>query len=46
MGPTASGLHSVVGLTALGRSLADLGADVHIGPGVEAALAVISEAAR
>jgi pyridoxamine--pyruvate transaminase len=44
MGPTASGLHPVLGLTALGRSLADLGADVRIGAGVEAALAVISAA--
>jgi len=44
MGPTASGLYPVVGLMALGRSLADLGAQVHIGTGVEAALAVLSAA--
>jgi pyridoxamine--pyruvate transaminase len=46
MGPAASGLYPVVGLTALARSLADLGADVAIGPGVEAALAVISQTAQ
>jgi pyridoxamine--pyruvate transaminase len=39
MGPTANGLNPVVGLMALGRSLADLGASVNIGAGVEAALA-------
>jgi pyridoxamine---pyruvate transaminase len=44
MGPTANGLHPVVGLMALGRSLADLGAQVRIGAGVEAALAVLSAA--
>jgi len=42
MGPTASGLHPVVGLIALGRSLADLGVDVRIGDGVEAALDVLA----
>jgi pyridoxamine---pyruvate transaminase len=46
MGLTASGFHPVVGLTALGRSLADLGADVRIGDGVDAALAVLSELRR
>src|SRR5262249_27293743 len=39
MGPTANGLNPVVGLMALGRSLADLGASERIGAGVEAALA-------
>lgn len=39
MGPTANGLHPVVGLMALGRSLADLGVKIRIGAGVEAALA-------
>ena len=38
MGPTADGLKPIVGLMALGRSLADLGAAVRIGAGVEAAL--------
>ena len=46
MGLTASGMYPVVGLAALGRSLADLGAQVEIGTGVEAALEVLaSEAA-
>ena len=39
MGPTANGLNPVVGLMALGQSLADLGASVKVGAGVEAALA-------
>ncbi|PWU23267.1 MAG: aminotransferase [Candidatus Rokuibacteriota bacterium] len=45
MGPTASSLYPVVGLTALGRTLADLGAPTRIGEGVEAALEVLSEPA-
>jgi pyridoxamine---pyruvate transaminase len=44
MGPSANGLHPVVGLAALGRTLADLGADVRIGDGVEAALALLADA--
>jgi pyridoxamine--pyruvate transaminase len=43
MGPTASALHPIVGLAALGRSLADLGAEVRIGDGIEAALSVLAE---
>ena len=43
MGTSARGLHPVVGLAALGRTLADLGAQVEIGAGVEAALAEVSE---
>ena len=42
MGPTADGLKPIVGLMALGRSLADLGAGVHIGAGVEAALDLLA----
>ncbi|CAN5370048.1 alanine--glyoxylate aminotransferase family protein [soil metagenome] len=42
MGPTATGLHQIVGLSALGRLLADLGQPVTIGAGLEAALAVLS----
>lgn len=42
MGPTATGLYPVIGLTALGRALADLGQPVDIGAGVEAALDVLS----
>jgi len=45
MGPTASGLHPVVGLMALGRSLADLGVPVRVGAGVDAALAVLADEA-
>jgi pyridoxamine--pyruvate transaminase len=44
MGTSARGLHPVVGLAALGRTLADLGAHVEIGAGVEAALAEVSQA--
>ena len=43
MATSARGLHPVVGLAALGRTLADLGAHVEIGAGVEAALAEVSE---
>jgi pyridoxamine--pyruvate transaminase len=46
MGPTASGLNPVVGLMALGRSLADLGATVRVGAGVEAALAHLASAGQ
>jgi pyridoxamine--pyruvate transaminase len=45
MGPTARSLYPVVGLAALGRSLADLGAPVDLGAGVEAALEVLAEQA-
>jgi pyridoxamine--pyruvate transaminase len=43
MGPSARSLYPVVGLAALGRTLADLGAEVDIGAGVEAALAELSQ---
>jgi pyridoxamine--pyruvate transaminase len=42
MGPTARSLYPVVGLIALGRTLADLGIPVRIGEGVEAALEVLA----
>jgi len=45
MGVTARSLYPVVGLAALGRGLADLGARVDTGAGVAAALEVISSAA-
>jgi pyridoxamine--pyruvate transaminase len=45
MGPTARGLHPVVGVAALGRSLADLGVQAQIGDGVEAALEVLAREA-
>jgi pyridoxamine--pyruvate transaminase len=41
MGPTASVLHPLVGLMALGKGLADLGAQVRVGAGIEAALAAL-----
>jgi pyridoxamine--pyruvate transaminase len=44
MGVTANTMYPVVGVAALGRALADLGVAVAIGDGVEAALAVLSEA--
>jgi pyridoxamine---pyruvate transaminase len=46
MGPSARSLHPVVGLAAVGQTLLDLGAQVQIGPGVEAALAELSQAKR
>ena len=42
MGPTAKSLYPVVGLAALGRTLADLGAAVDVGAGVETALEVLA----
>jgi Serine-pyruvate aminotransferase/archaeal aspartate aminotransferase len=42
MGPTASGLYPVVGLSALGRALLDLGQPIDVGAGVAAALEVLS----
>jgi pyridoxamine--pyruvate transaminase len=42
MGPTARSFYPVVGLMALGRTLADLGISLRIGEGVEAALAVLA----
>jgi pyridoxamine--pyruvate transaminase len=45
MGPTSRSLYPVVGLSALGRTLSDLGAQVSVGAGVEAALEVLSQEA-
>ena len=42
MGPTARSLYPVVGLAALGRTLADLGVRVTVGDGLEVALAELS----
>jgi pyridoxamine--pyruvate transaminase len=42
MGITARGLHPVVGLAALGRTLLDLGVDMNLGAAVEAALEILS----
>ncbi len=44
MGVTANTMYPVVGVAALGRSLLDLGVSVDLGAGVEAALAVMSQA--
>jgi pyridoxamine--pyruvate transaminase len=43
MATSARGLHPVVGVAALGRTLADLGVQVEIGAGVEATMAELSE---
>jgi pyridoxamine--pyruvate transaminase len=43
MGLSARSLHPVVGLVAVGQTLADLGAQVEIGAGVEAALAELAQ---
>jgi pyridoxamine---pyruvate transaminase len=45
MATSARGLYPVIGLAALGRTLADLGVQVEIGAGVDAALVELSEAA-
>ena len=42
MGPTASGIYPIIGLSALGRALLDLGQPVEVGAGIEAALEVLS----
>ena len=44
MGPSARSMYPIVGLAAVGQTLADLGASVDIGAGVEAALAEFSQA--
>jgi len=44
MGPSARSLYPVVGLAAVGRTLLDLGADVDVGAGLEAALAELAQA--
>jgi|SRR5581483_10415536 len=44
MGPSARSLYPVVGLAAVGRTLADLGASVDVGAGLEAALAELADA--
>jgi pyridoxamine--pyruvate transaminase len=43
MGVASRSLNVVVALSALGRTLADLGVPVRTGEGVEAALEVLSE---
>ena len=45
MGDSARGLLPVVGVMALGRALADLGALLRVGEGVEAALDVLAPVA-
>jgi pyridoxamine---pyruvate transaminase len=43
MGPTANGLFPVVGLTALGRTLLDLGTKLDLGAGLSAAMELVSQ---
>jgi pyridoxamine--pyruvate transaminase len=43
MGLTARSFHLVVGLTALGQGLRDLGVHVNVGAGLEAAIAAVAE---
>jgi pyridoxamine--pyruvate transaminase len=45
MGPAARSLYPIVGLAAVGRTMADLGVSVDLGAGMEAALEVLSEQA-
>jgi len=44
MGPSSRSLYPVIGLSAVGQTLHDLGASVQVGAGVEAALAELSQA--
>jgi pyridoxamine---pyruvate transaminase len=44
MGPTAYSLYLVVGLAAVGQTIADLGSAVDVGAGVDAALAELAQA--
>ena len=46
MGPSARSLYPIVGLAAVGQTMADLGAQVDIGAGVEAAMAELAQAKR
>jgi pyridoxamine--pyruvate transaminase len=46
MGPSARSLYPVVGVAAVGQTLADLGAAVDVGAGVEAAMQVLSGSAQ
>src|SRR5207247_3954718 len=46
MGLTARSLYPVVGVAAVGQTLADLGAHVDIGAGVEAAMTELAHAKR
>ncbi|MCU1557561.1 MAG: alanine--glyoxylate aminotransferase family protein [Microbacteriaceae bacterium] len=45
MGPTATGMHQIVALAALGAGLTDLGATVDLGAGIEAAMRVLGATA-
>jgi pyridoxamine--pyruvate transaminase len=46
MGHTARPMWMVAGLTAIGRTMLDLGADVDLGTGIEAAMASLAEPVR
>ena len=43
MGPSARSMYPIAGLAALGRTLADLGATVNVGDGLEAALEALAQ---
>lgn len=43
MGETARGLYPIIGLSALGQGLRDLGCEVDIGKGIEAAMGALSD---
>ena len=43
MGPSARGLYPIVGLSALGRGLQDMGVFLDVGAGIDRALEVLSE---
>lgn len=42
MGPTTSGLYPIIGLAALGGGLIDLGVQIDLGAGIEAAMRVLA----
>jgi pyridoxamine--pyruvate transaminase len=46
MGPTATGLYPIVGLTALGAGLRDFGVEVDLGAGIDAAMRVMEQPRR
>lgn len=43
MGPSARGMYPIVGLSALGRGLQDMGVSLDVGAGVNRALEVLSQ---
>lgn len=43
MGPSAQGMYPIIGLSALGQGLADMGVKVSTGAGIEAAMTVLAQ---